>query len=427
MAKSTKTTAAPAADPIVEAEKLSQPVTPQAPSAAVTIDGTAIETGTVATIGHNQPTGELPTTASVHDQMVATIATLNSAIERVDSINQRMAYLIMLRHIVLTHLKPDTASLRICAESKAHFDQLHEALVDEFYPDALTSAKTLDNAGKGLKRSTFRTRVRTSLRLACDLAWDGVTHEAYDHDRSAFGLHPLLWCPPDFTPQNEYLGVIQGDRFIPISVRYMAADDDTQMFYMNRPRMASIGFNLSMRQYQYAGLYRRLAAKARQDNAPQPAAEGTPGRQTRAGGVPGGDERNSTVKAQAEADKLAAEARAAELAAATAKAKASAADATVKESELKEAQAIASLTETELGTTATTAEAQSNLAALTAKVNAICEAMDIVFNNDQIGLVGWANLTTKAINGTASFISVYDRWKGDDAPDTARPVKAATA
>lgn len=402
-------------DPIVEAEKLSQPVTPQAPTANVTIDGTAVETGTVATIGHNQPTGDMPTTASVHDEMVAAIVTLSDVHKRLDNITQRLAYLIMKRHMVLAHLAPDTVGLHICAVSDNHFQALHRALTDEFYAEAVTSANTVENAGRKLNRTNFMVRIKRALRLACDLSWDGYTLDSYDHDKSAWAIQPSHFVAPGYIPQMEFLGSLQptadGPVFVPIATRHILPDDSSTTFFCNRQGFASVAFNLSVRQYAYA-VEARIRDKAKGSSTPR---EATPAREAKArgGAAAGSDNRSEEQRKQSEADNLRARADAASAEALAAKAKASAADADVLATRAKEALAVASQTETELGTPPVTPEGEASRIQLIADLVKALVHIGTLCNRDQIATIGWSDITVGAQNGATDFVVVFDRWKGD--------------
>jgi hypothetical protein len=271
---------------------------------APVLEGTAI-----AVIGDNSihASDPLPTPEALHAAFEAAVAVVAKHGAAMEHAQQRVAYLMLQRQAVRIANGETTVSLAACVSNQELRRAYLGELTDEYAGTAISTRKATDATQmvRGLSRQTFKARVDRALTLASAIAANAGDYVDFDHDKGRFRVKPKLFVAHGYIASQEL-------RFMPESLAegmtpvereyvYLADDDTTQSYYCNKPGLAQIPINLSIRQYLHATGTRLEAAAKAEKGETAPPAEANAGRQQRQAQQASG--RSELERKQAEADK----------------------------------------------------------------------------------------------------------------------------
>jgi hypothetical protein len=89
------------------------------------------------------------------------------------------------------------------------------------------------------------------LRLTCNLAWLGLSKEAFDHDKGCWRVPPRSFIPPGHQAQS-LLFVGDGETATLRQFVYLEADSKGANYFANKANRAPLPINLSLDQFNLA-------------------------------------------------------------------------------------------------------------------------------------------------------------------------------
>jgi hypothetical protein len=375
------------------------------PVEAVTtvIDETALSTATVtvpvlegtaiAVIGDNSihASDPLPSKEALHAAFEAAVAVVAKHGSAMEHAQQRVAYLMLQRQAVRIANGETTVSLAACVSNQELRRAYLGELTDEYAGTAISTRKATDAAQmvRGLSRQTFKARVDRALTLASAIAANGGDYTDFDHDKGRFRAKPKLFVAHGYIPSQElrFTPESLAEGMTPVEREYvfLADDDTTQSYYCNKPGLAQIPINLSIRQYLHATGTRLEAAAKAEKGEPAPAAEANAGRQQRSAQQASG--RSELERKQAEADKAKREAAQLKADMLAAQTKASNLNSEVLDAKVNEQTAIEADTTLDATPPAEGSEQAQVVAWVAATLNAKLVGIGSLLNHDAIAHV----------------------------------------
>lgn len=391
----------------------------------VTSNSTALVTGTVPTpeqpvtettkpdakpaddtpkAGDNSETEALPSLDQVRQNINDDVHDLFAAHSRVDHVVQRLAYHLGQRHAVLYAMNPASVPpLKMLAMDSTVFDTYWEQFLVEFVGPAIDKAK-VENAQQGgvlLSRMAWNNRCKRSLVLISQLAYLGVDYADFDHDKLAFRMKPVHFCPNGYMPTGDLANITETDangQPVQRIREHVWLGDDTgkETYFIAARGGRPYVINLSIRQVWLAVNSKITAAKTG-TAAHETNSEPTSGRQQRKAAAAGETARSATERAKRDADEATRKAT-------EAKAKADAAVASEK-------AAVDSQTPEDLGDAVVTGEGEAAQLALLSRLATVFVTADKLLAHDLINTIAWDKLPLGAQNGLIASVMWFDRLK----------------